>query len=47
MFHKMRIQLKALKLGGRQGTRISEETHLKLKPLIEIPRINSNEFLEL
>ena len=32
----MRIQLKAVILGGGQGTRISEETHLKPKPLIEI-----------
>jgi len=47
MFHKMRIQFKAVILGGGQGTRISEETHLKPKPLIEIPRINSNGFLEL
>jgi len=43
----MRIQFKAAILGGGQGTRISEETHLKPKPLIESPRIYSNGFLEL
>ena len=38
--------MKLVIIAGDLGSRIAEETHLKLKPLVEIGRTNTQEYYE-